>query len=151
MRKRRKKRLLPWVTLTMFTIFFLCIINFDRVSLSLTEGAYEQVDCRVTKQTYDGLLAFFPRIEVKYTYDGKDIDSEKVMYSGIFFNDKVDNAKYYVNKFSNKDFLVIQPYGSSWVNWILTFNLIVFVSIFSYNLVENIRYVKVKKNSKDKC
>ena len=69
----------------------------------------------------------------------------------IFFNDKVDNAEYYVNKFSTKDFLVVQPYGSSWVNWILTFNMIVFVSIFSYNLVENIRYVKVKKNSKGKC
>lgn len=143
----KRKKLLPWFTLIVFTLSILLCVNFNKVSYLMNEDAYESVNCRVDKQNYDGLLAFFPRIEVAYTYKGTKINSEKVVYSGIFFNDKVsDRLNIYVNKSSPKDFLIEQPYFDSWVNWILTVNMGIFIGIFSYNVVENIRRnVKIKK------
>ena len=146
----KRKKLLPWFTFILFTLFFLMLINFNKFTYWINEDAYESVNCKVTKQTYDGLLAFFPKIDVSYTYNGEEIESSKIMYSGIFFNDKVDdNITIYVNKASPKDFLLNQSYLDSWLNWILTINMMIFVSIFSYNIVENVvRYVKIKETSK---
>lgn len=147
----KRKKLLPWFTLIMFTLFFMMLINFNLCAYLLNQDAYEDVNCRVTDKTYDGLLAFFPKIEVTYTYKGKEINSEKVVYNGIFFNDNVDNATLFVNKSNPDYFLVIQPFLSGWLNWVLVFNLIVVTSIFIYNLEENIRrYVKVKQERKQR-
>ena len=147
----KRKKLLPWFTLIMFTLFFMMLINFNRCAYLLNQDAYEDVNCRVTEKTYDGLLAFFPKIEVTYTYKGKEINSEKVVYNGIFFNDNVDNATFFVNKSSPEDFLVVQSFFSGWLNWVLVFNLSVVTSIFIYNLEENVRkHVKVKQECKQR-
>lgn len=147
----KRKKLLPWFTLIVFTLFFMMLINFNLCAYLLNQDAYENVNCRVTEKTYDGLLAFFPKIDVTYSYKGKEINSEKVVYNGIFFDDNVDDATFFVNKSSPNDFLVVQPLLSGWVNWILIFNLGIVTSIFIYNLEENIRrHVKVKKERKQR-
>lgn len=141
----KRKRLLPWVTMIMITLFFLILVNYNTSVYLLNKEIYDIEECKVTKKAYDGLLAFFPKIEVEYTYNGEEIVSKKTIYNGIFFNEDIeDNIKIYVNKYSPTDFLVIQDYKEGWPNIVLNVNMIVCLSIFIYSLVGNI-YVKVKR------
>ena len=150
--KKKYKRVLPFITVSVLIAFLFGVIYFNNVVYYFGEDSYEALDAEIIEQGYDGLFAIIPRIKVAYKYNKKDFEKNIILYSSWFFNESLgETHRLYINKAAPEYFIYLYDYNlmKDWLYVpVIAFGFCLFFIL--YNLLYNLRLYIIKSKVKAK-
>lgn len=148
-----RKRYLPPITLMLLVIWFICLININRLVVSTNSEDYVQVKATVTNIGVDSFFALIPKYTLDYDYNGSSYTSEVNDITKLLFITNIgDSQTVYVNALSPKNCIIVYPFYDSLLN-IINIGVLIFLAgmladTIRWNIVRRKQIKEFKKQRK---
>ena len=130
-KKKKRGRILPFVTLLLLCLGLLMLINFERFSRAINSDYYEEVDAKIVETGGDPLVGIIPRIKVSYVFGDTKYEYNKVLYTRWLYAEGIgEKIKLYVNKKAPENSVFEFHFFTSITNIIL-----LIVEVFSMGVI----------------
>lgn len=134
-----RKRYLPPITLILLVVWFICLININRVVVRINSEDYTQVEATVTNIGVDSFFALIPKYTLDYDYNDNSYTSEVTDITKFLFITNIsDSQTVYVNTLSPKNCVIVYPFWDSLANIICVGVLIFLVGMLADTIRWNI-------------
>ena len=116
--RHKSYRLISYLTVIIFMISILVILNFPNFVYYLNKDDYTSVMAEVHDVSYDGLTALIPKISIGYTYHDDYHNGEFYFYNYLLFKSRSfgNTVEVMVNNNSPKDVIYVHDFFDSKFN-----------------------------------
>lgn len=149
MRKKKKRgRILPFITLFLFCSGLLLLLNFEYFSRVINSEYYKEIEASVIEEGSDPLVGVIPRIKVSYMFGGTTYEYNKVLYTKWLHMESIGKSvKLYINTKAPENSVLEFNFFTSITNIVLLFISISSLVVVFLNTRRRIKdYVRKKRH-----
>ena len=149
MRKKKKRgRILPFVTLFLFCSGLVLLLNFESFSRAINSEYDKEIEASVVEKGSDPLVGVIPRIKVAYMFGGTTYEYNKVLYTKWLHSEGIgDSIKLYVNTKAPENSVLEFNFFTSITNIVLLSIMLASLTVIVLNIRRRIKdYVRKKRH-----